>query len=135
MLIKGNMTATITFNNDFEMTSYSVDPSGDAARLALDYVEYLENLTTIKLVNSYQNLENFNFIYLFRNADGKFKVEADQDGNLLTTVNEDIKAEVEEAVSENLLEEYIVGAGTEANSIVVKTKGYRNNPALELNHL
>lgn len=124
---KGNMTATITFNNDFEMTSYSVDPSGDAARLALDYVEYLENLTTIKLVNSYQNLENFNFIYLFRNADGKFKVEADQDGNLLTTVNEDIKAEVEEAVSENLLEEYIVGAGTEANSIVVKTKGYGNN--------
>ena len=61
----------------------------------------------------------------------EFKIEADQDGNLLTTVNEDIKAEVEEAVSENLLEEYIVGAGTEANSIVVKTKGYRNNPALE----
>lgn len=172
-----NMTATITFNNDFEMTSYSVDTSNesyqhygdwngkhpdeevpnqiienqtdldqvqvvtgatitsnalvDAARLALDYVEYLENLTTIKLVNSYQNLENFNFVYLFRNADGKFKVEADQDGNLLTTVNEDIKAEVEEAVSENLLAEYIVGAGTEANSIVVKTKGYGNNPALE----
>lgn len=96
----------------------------DAARFAWDYIDYLKNLTTLKLVGQTQNYDNFNFVYIFRNTDGKFVVEADQEGKLVTTVADAIKSEVEGLVSKNLPAEYIVGVGEVANSIVVKTKGY-----------
>jgi hypothetical protein len=55
-------------------------------------------------------------------------VEADKDGNLLSDVDEGVRAEIEALVSENQPEEFI--ASKEGNSITVQTKAYGTNPPL-----
>ncbi len=97
----------------------------DAARFAFEYVDYLKNLSSLKLVGLSQDYTDFNFVYFFRNSDGKIKVKTDQNGKLETAVAENLKAEVEALVNDNKLTDYIEGLGAEANTIKVITKGYK----------
>ena len=103
----------------------------NAARYAFKYIEYLQNITELKLVGNYQNYDNLNFVYVLRDADGKYLVEADKDGNLLSDVDEGVRAEIEALVSNNKPEEFI--ASKEGNSITVRTKAYGANPPLLTN--
>ena len=82
----------------------------------------------IEFVETEQDFSTFNFKYKFLIGGEEVVVEADKDGNLLSDVDEGVRAEIEALVSENQPEEFI--ASKEGNSITVRTKAYGTNPPL-----
>lgn len=82
----------------------------------------------IEFVETEQDFSTFNFKYKFLIGGEEVVVEADKDGNLLSDVDEGVRAEIEALVSENQPEEFI--ASKEGNSITVQTKAYGTNPPL-----
>ncbi len=82
----------------------------------------------IEFVETEQDFSTFNFKYKFLIGGEEVVVEADKDGNLLSDVDEGVRAEIEALVSENQPEEFI--ASKEGNSITVQTKAYETNPPL-----
>ncbi|HHX00960.1 MAG TPA: FMN-binding protein [Acholeplasmataceae bacterium] len=170
----GNITSTISYDNDFIITDFSVEYNetyhmGEwqeanghprdvlpaeiianqddldsvnviagatvtsnaiirAVGVANGYVDYLESIEELTLVSKTQDFETLDFVYIFRNADGKFVVNVNLDGEITSTIDETIKTDVEAVVEANKFTDYIESA-TE-DTLVIKTKAYGNNPAI-----
>ena len=95
----------------------------DARKLANDYLAYLLNIETLTLVGRFQDYETLGFIYVFRDANGKHIVKADQDFVITSEVDANIKTEIETLIAKNKVVEFIESATD--TEIVVITKGYK----------
>jgi len=96
----------------------------EAARQALQYKDYLAGLSELVLVNYYQSFDSLNFVYIFRNGEGRIVVEAKPDGTLVTTVDEALREAIMAVVSNKKLDNYIAEHSESENKLVVKAKGY-----------
>lgn len=100
----------------------------EAVRVAAKYVDYLSDIEGVMLVGKFQDLTTLDFVYVLRNASGKFNVSVNHDYELITAVEAEIKEEVETFIAANKFIEYIESAT--ATEVIIITKGYGTNPPI-----
>lgn len=96
-----------------------------AVEVAKGYVDYLSTITDLTFIGKSQDLATLNFVYVFRNASGKVLVETNTSYEIISTIDDSLKASVQPIINANKFVEYFESA-TE-DTIVVITKGFKGN--------
>lgn len=97
-----------------------------AAKCAKDYATHLSTLTGLAYTGSRQDMDTLNFIYVFRNSGQKLNVIVDKNYQIISDVDASIKADMEAAIAQHKISDYIESRVTEngTTTVVVKTAGY-----------
>ena len=96
----------------------------NAARAANRYRDYIIGSSELALIGKSQDFSDLNFRYYFRQNGEKFVVTTDQDYEVLTDLESDVKEAVERLIAKNKFMGYIESVATEGENtvLVVKTK-------------
>ncbi len=96
----------------------------NAARTANRYRDYIIGSSELALIGKSQDFSDLNFRYYFRQNGEKFVVTTDQDYEVLTDLESDVKEAVERLIAKNKFMGYIESVATEGENtvLVVKTK-------------
>ncbi|NLM32012.1 MAG: RnfABCDGE type electron transport complex subunit D, partial [Acholeplasmataceae bacterium] len=96
----------------------------NAARAANRYRDYIIGSSELALIGKSQDFSDLNFRYYFRQNREKFIVTTDQDYEVLTDLESDVKEAVERLIAKNKFMGYIESVATEGENtvLVVKTK-------------
>lgn len=79
----------------------------EAARIGNKYLGYFNSLDNLTLISKTQNYETLEFVYIFRNKDGKLLVNTSLNYEITSSIDEAKKTLVEEAINKNKFKEYI----------------------------
>jgi len=93
-----------------------------AVEVANAYLDYLKNLENLTLVGKYQDYATLNFVYVFRNKDGKLLVTVNSNYEIVSGVSGDLVTQVTDVINNNKFTDYIESVNSD--TIVVVTKGF-----------